>query len=85
MKTYVITGATGNTGKPISLGLLERGHKVRVITRNGEKAQDLKDKGAEVFIGNPLDQSFLNSAFSGADAVRYCRWMPRRRIIRLCR
>ena len=69
MKTYVITGATGNTGKPISLSLLERGHKVRVITRNGEKAQDLKDKGAEVFIGNPLDQSFLNSAFSGADAV----------------
>ena len=69
MKTYVITGATGNTGKPISLGLLESGHRVRVITRNAEKAQDLKDKGAEVFVGNNLDESFLNSAFSGADAV----------------
>jgi uncharacterized protein YbjT (DUF2867 family) len=69
MKTYVITGATGNTGKPISLGLLESGDRVRVITRNAEKAQDLKDKGAEVFVGNNLDESFLNSAFSGADAV----------------
>jgi uncharacterized protein YbjT (DUF2867 family) len=69
MKTYAITGATGNTGKPISLGLLESGHRVRVITRNAEKAQDLKDKGAEVFVGNNLDESFLNSAFSGADAV----------------
>ena len=28
---YVITGATGNTGKPIILALLEAGKKVRVI------------------------------------------------------
>ena len=34
MKSYVIIGATGNTGKPITLGLLEQGHTVRIIARN---------------------------------------------------
>lgn len=69
MKTYVITGATGNTGRPISLGLLDSGHKVRVITRNPENAKDLEAKGAEVFIGKTDDEAFLNKAFSTADAV----------------
>ena len=30
MKTYVVIGATGHTGKPITLGLLENGHTVRI-------------------------------------------------------
>ncbi len=42
MSTYVITGATGNTGKPIALGLLERGHAVRVLSRSAARAKELK-------------------------------------------
>lgn len=66
---YVITGATGNTGKPIALSLLEAGKKVRIISRNAEKAKELTDKGAELFIGDTSDAELLKKAFNGAKAV----------------
>ena len=55
MKTYVITGATGHTGKPIATGLLERGQKVRIISRDAGKSADLIAKGAEHFAGSTDD------------------------------
>jgi uncharacterized protein YbjT (DUF2867 family) len=69
MKTYTITGATGNTGKPITLGLLAKGHKVRIISRSNEKSKELTDKGAELFEGDQSDISLLKKAFEGVDAV----------------
>ena len=66
---YVITGATGNTGKPITLALLEAGKKVRIISRNAENARELTDKGAELFLGSTDDTEFLKKAFDGATAV----------------
>ena len=66
---YVITGATGNTGKPIALALLEAGKKVRIISRNAEKAKELTDKGAELFGGETTNVEFLKKAFDGATAV----------------
>jgi uncharacterized protein YbjT (DUF2867 family) len=49
MKTYVIIGATGHTGKPITTGLLEKGHAVRIVSRDATNARDLVDKGAKHF------------------------------------
>ena len=69
MRTYVITGATGHTGKPIALGLLAKGRKVRIISRSKEKAEDLTSKGAELFLGDTSDVSLLKRAFDGADAA----------------
>ena len=66
---YVITGATGNTGKIIASKLLEAGKKVRIISRNAEKAKDLTDKGAELFIGDTSDAELLKKAFNSATAV----------------
>ena len=66
---YVITGATGNTGKPITLALLEAGKKVRIISRDAEKAKELTDKGAELFVGETTDVELLKKAFEGAIAV----------------
>ena len=66
---YVITGATGNTGKPIALSLLEAGKKVRIISRDAKKAKGLTDKGAELFIGDTSDAELLKKAFNGATAV----------------
>jgi len=66
---YVITGATGNTGKSIVLGLLEAGKKVRIISRSKEKAKDLTEEGAELFEGNSDDVALLKKAFDGADSV----------------
>ena len=69
MKTYVINGATGNTGKPIALGLLEKGHKVRIISLSADKAKELTGQGAELFLGDTNDPALLSKAFSGADAA----------------
>ena len=69
MKTYVVIGATGHTGKPVTLGLLEHGHTVRIVTRNPDKAKELTDKGALVYKGNIWDTGLLKHAFEGADAL----------------
>jgi uncharacterized protein YbjT (DUF2867 family) len=69
MKTYVILGATGNTGKLITLGLLEKGHTVRIVSRDASKANDLIAKGAHHFAGNADDALLLKKAFAGADAA----------------
>jgi len=66
---YVITGATGNTGKVIASTLLEAGKKVRIISRDAEKAKELTDKGAELFHGSTDDLELLKNAFDGATAV----------------
>ncbi|MBI5475984.1 MAG: NmrA family NAD(P)-binding protein [Ignavibacteriales bacterium] len=66
---YVITGATGNTGRPIATALLNTGKRVRIISRNQEKAKDLVSKGAELFVGETSDIKLLTEAFRGADAV----------------
>ena len=66
---YVITGATGNTGKIIASTLLEAGKQVRIISRDPEKAKELTNKGAELFHGSTDDIELLKNAFDGATAV----------------
>lgn len=66
---YIITGATGNTGKPLTLALLEAGQKVRILSRNPDKAKELTDEGAELFLGDTSQAEVLNHAFQGAKAV----------------
>lgn len=66
---YVITGATGNTGKIIASTLLEAGKEVRIIARNTEKAKELTEKGAELFQGSTNDVGLLKKAFAGASTV----------------
>lgn len=63
---YVITGASGNTGKVIANALLGAGKKVRVISRDAGKVKDLTDKGAEAAIGNIDDVNFLTNVLTGA-------------------
>jgi uncharacterized protein YbjT (DUF2867 family) len=66
---YVITGATGNTGKPITMALLKAGKKVRIISRSAEKAKELTELGAELIIGETSNTEILKKAFHGATAV----------------
>jgi uncharacterized protein YbjT (DUF2867 family) len=65
----VITGATGNTGKPAAEALLARGEKIRVIGRDASKLQPFVQKGAEAFVGTVEDPAFLRKAFDGATAI----------------
>ncbi len=66
---YVITGATGNTGKEITETLLKAGKKVKVIGRSAEKLQNLVDLGATPAVGDLEDTNFLTNTFKGATAI----------------
>ena len=66
---YVITGATGNTGKIAAQRLLAQGQKVRAIGRSADRLQPLATQGAEPFVADLTDVDALTHAFSGAQGV----------------
>jgi len=66
---FVITGATGNTGRVAAETLLGRGRKVRVLGRSAAKLAPLVAKGAEAFPCEIHDVAALTKAFAGADGV----------------
>ncbi len=66
---YVITGATGKTGRQLALELLRRKKPVRAIGRNAEILQELESRGAEPLAGDLEDSGLLARAVAGATAV----------------
>lgn len=66
---YVVAGATGNTGKPIAEALLKAGKKVRIISRDADKAASLVAQGAELVVGSSTDRATLTKALAGAEAA----------------
>lgn len=66
---YVITGATGRTGRATALRLLELGRAVRVVGRDERKLRDLAERGAEVREADQSDAAALAAAFDGAEAA----------------
>ena len=74
MGKILVTGATGNTGSILIPALLSAGHEVRAFVRNEEKAQALKEAGAEIYLGD-LDQGeTIDAALEGVDKVYLCTW-----------
>jgi len=67
--TYVILGASGNTGSIIANFLLAKGKKVRVVGRDAGRLQRFVQKGAEAFTAEMSDAAALTKAFSGAQAA----------------
>jgi uncharacterized protein YbjT (DUF2867 family) len=65
----VITGATGNTGRPAAEALLARGQKIRAISRDAARLQPVAQRGAEPFVGDATDAVSMTRAFQGASAV----------------
>ena len=63
---YVITGASGNTGRIIAQQLLKEGKQVKLITRKKTNVQELLDAGATLAEGELEDEEFLTEAFTGA-------------------
>jgi uncharacterized protein YbjT (DUF2867 family) len=68
-RTYVILGASGNTGSIIANFLLSKGQKVRVVGRDGGRLQSFVRKGAEAFTTGMTDAAALTKALGGARAA----------------
>ena len=71
-RLIMVTGATGKQGGAVARSLLDRGFRIRALTRNPQKpeAQALADRGAEVVQGDmEEDRSAMERALEGAYGV----------------
>jgi uncharacterized protein YbjT (DUF2867 family) len=70
-RLIVVVGATGKQGGAVARSLLDRGFRVRALTRNPQKpeAQALADQGAEVVQGDMEVRSSIEQALEGAYGV----------------
>ncbi|MFD7662102.1 NAD(P)H-binding protein [Streptomyces sp. NPDC059788] len=66
---FVITGASGRTGRAAAEYLLTAGHRVRAVGRSARRLADLAARGAEVRQADPTDPVALADAFRGADGI----------------
>ena len=74
MAKILVTGATGSTCSILIPALLNAGQEVRAFVRNEEKAQSLKNAGAEIYVGD-LDQAdTIEGALEGIEKVYLCTW-----------
>ncbi len=67
--TVLVAGGTGRTGRYVVAQLLERGDRVRVLTRSDERAAELFGDRVDVFIGDVRDAQTLRPAVDGAQFV----------------
>lgn len=66
---YVLMGANGNITSRAARALLDQGQPIRVIGRNAAALAALRQRGAELAIGDAQDARFLAQAFAGASAA----------------
>lgn len=68
----LITGATGQSGRPTAELLLERGHHVRVLVHKEDaRSRDLAKAGAEVVVGDLRDLRSAGTAFNGVRSAYF--------------
>src|SRR5258707_4878412 len=69
--TVVVTGSTGKQGGAVARGLLERGHKVRAVTRDlsSSQAKSLVKAGATLVRASLEDTAALTKALEGATSL----------------
>ena len=75
MPQLLITGGAGFIGSTLAKIVLERGWNVRILdnlsTGLESTARELENMGVKVFLGDIRDDSLLDSAMEGCDAVAH--------------
>ncbi len=61
----LVSGASGRVGQPLVAALLAAGHGVRVVTRRGVAASQLKAAGADVVLGDLQASRTVDKALRG--------------------
>src|SRR5260370_4522997 len=69
--TVVVTVSPGKQGGAVARGLLERGHKVRAVTRdpNSSQAKSLANAGATLVVASLEDTAAIMKALEGATSL----------------
>ena len=70
--TILVTSGAGNTGRPVAQDLLRSGFPVRaMVRREDQRAQHLRELGADVVVGNLFDVRDLRSAMDGVQRAYF--------------
>jgi NAD(P)H dehydrogenase (quinone) len=70
---FLVTGATGETGRYTIQRLLEKGHAVRALVhKEDERSEALRGTGAEVVVGDLLEHDDAIRATAGTSAAYFC-------------
>lgn len=67
--TYLVTGATGNIGRRVVLGLQAAGLSPRVFVRDAAGARRVLGDGVDVVVGDLKDEQALEKACAGVQAM----------------
>lgn len=71
--TILVTAATGNTGFPTAMQLLERAYPVRAFVRKeSERSKRLRAMGAEIFVGSLDDIGDIRRALVAVQRAYFC-------------
>jgi uncharacterized protein YbjT (DUF2867 family) len=65
----LVAGATGQQGGAVARALMNKGQKIRIMTRHTEKAAGFAKAGAEVVKGDMTNQADLQAALRGICGV----------------
>jgi uncharacterized protein YbjT (DUF2867 family) len=68
-KTIVVVGGTGMLGQPVARCLKEDGFRVRIMTRDHQKARKMFDDSFEIFARDPMDTNCVEEALHGCYGV----------------
>src|SRR5215475_11901831 len=72
-RTFLVTGATGDTGGATAKQMLARGHHVRAMAhRQDDRAKRLQGLGAEVVFGDFLKLDDVRAALLGVAGAYFC-------------
>ncbi len=70
--TILVTSGAGNTGRPVTQNLLQAGFPVRaMVRREDDRAQKLRELGAEVVVANLFDVRDLRNAMTGVQRAYF--------------
>lgn len=65
----LIVGATGTLGRQVARQAIDKGHRVKCLVRNYQKASFLREWGAELVLGDFCDRDSLPKALQDVEAV----------------
>ena len=70
---FLVTGATGRTGRDTVQRLVEKGHAVRALVHKEDaRSEALRGTGAEVVVGDLLEHDDAIRATAGTSAAYFC-------------
>lgn len=73
MTTILVTGATGDTGRPTAKELLKKGFRVRALARREDaRSRELAALGAEVVYGDMMSLRDIRLAMEGVERAYFC-------------